>query len=119
MRGKFVFHADDGTQEDVTEGVQALYDLVIGSMDWGSGFWSYEDALPVANIAQLAGFDQCGEAERYVKEALFEKESAEWKAKQPPSTRYTDAAYQPLSHDHVFSVSGKCMWPRCGAKNYE
>lgn len=75
MNGKFTHIAGDGTQTDVTEGVQALYDLVLSSLDWGSGFWSYEDALPVAQIARLAGFGRCEEAERYVREALHHKES--------------------------------------------
>ena len=110
MNGKFVFMGDDGTQADVTEGVQALYDLVIGSMNWGSGFWSYEDALPVAQIARLAGFGQCDEAERYVREALHTKESAEWRARQDLPTYYGN-----VRHDHVWSSAGKCMWPFCGA----
>lgn len=110
MNGRFVFAADDGSQEDVTEGVQALYDLVISSMDWGSGFWSYEDALPVAKIATLAGFERCDEAERYVREALHEKESAEWRRKTG-----LDAEYQIVPHDHVWSSAGKCMWRFCEA----
>lgn len=56
----------DGTTEDVTEGVQALYDLVIDSMDWGSGFLSEEDAIPVAHIAEVCGFEKSEEAHRYL-----------------------------------------------------
>ena len=50
--GRAIHRADDGTETDITEGVQALYDLVISSMDWGSGFWTYEDALPVAQVGR-------------------------------------------------------------------
>jgi hypothetical protein len=110
MNGKFVHIADDGTQADVTEGVQALYDLVLSSMDWGSGFWSYEDALPVAKIARLAGFEQCDEAERYVREALHTKESDEWRRKSKLGEQWSNAP-----HDHVFSSAGKCMWRYCKA----
>ncbi len=111
MNGKFVFVADDGAQDDVTEGVRALYDLVLSSMNWGSGFWSYEDALPVAEIARLAGFEQRDEVERYVREALHHKESAEWVAKHELPLNYSS-----VRHDHVWSSAGKCMWPLCNAK---
>ena len=112
MNGKIVHVADDGTQTDVTEGVRALYDLVISSMDWGSGFWSYEDALPVAQIARLAGFDQAGEVERYVREALHRKESEEWW--RTTEMRAQGMAAYGVPHDHVWSSPGKCMWPGCG-----
>jgi hypothetical protein len=46
----------DGSRHDVTEAVQALYDLVVQSLDWGSGFLTVEDAVPVADIARLCGF---------------------------------------------------------------
>lgn len=58
----------DGTTQDVTEGVQALYDLVVQSMDWGSGFLTREDAEPVAAIARFCGFTGIEEAERYLTE---------------------------------------------------
>jgi hypothetical protein len=108
MNGKFVHVADDGTQADVTAGVQALYDLVLASMDWGSGFLSYEDALPVAEIARLAGFEQRDEVERYVREALHSKESAEWQRQQSFPLNYAS-----IRHDHVWSSAGRCMWPCC------
>lgn len=58
----------DGTETDITEGVQALYDLVISSMDWGSGFWTAEDARPVAILARRMRFERAEEAERYLRE---------------------------------------------------
>ena len=113
MNGKFTHIADDGTQTDVTEGVQALYDLVVSSMDWGSGFWTYEDALPVVNIARLAGFEEAEEAERYAREALHRKESEEWQLRQATwPTAYDNGRAVP--HDHVWSSVGKCMWSYCG-----
>lgn len=48
-------HAD-GTETDVTEGVQALYDHLVASMDWGSNFLSIEDARGIILIAQKCGF---------------------------------------------------------------
>jgi len=59
--------AEDGTETDITEGVQALYDLVISSMDFRSGFWTVEDAVPVAVIARLLKFKQAEEIERYLR----------------------------------------------------
>ena len=57
-----------GQAVDVTEGVQALYDIVVQSMDWGSGFLTVEDALPVVEIAKVCGFDGIREAEAYLVE---------------------------------------------------
>lgn len=59
----------DGATVDLTEGVQCLYDLVINSMDWGSGFISAEEALPVAEVARACGFAQVEEVEKYVRVA--------------------------------------------------
>jgi hypothetical protein len=60
--------APDGTTTNITEGVQALYDGVIQSMDWGSGFWSIEEAAPIADIAHLCGFQGVEETDRYLLE---------------------------------------------------
>lgn len=49
---------------DVTEGVRALYDLVISSMDWGSNFLTAEDAGEVVRVAQACGFLMPEEAAR-------------------------------------------------------
>ena len=53
---RITLQAGDETH-DITEGVQVLYDLAIGSMDYGSGFWNYEDAKPVADLGKLCGFN--------------------------------------------------------------
>lgn len=47
-----------GDETDVTEAVQVLYDLVVQSMDWGSGFLSVEDVVPVYRLAELCGFGE-------------------------------------------------------------
>src|SRR5215469_16621515 len=112
MNGKFTHIAADGTQTDVTEGVQALYDLVISSMDWGSGFWSYEDALPVAKIARLAGFKHSKEAERYVRNMKHHEEASAW---QTTHWRQWGSGYEVFPHDHIWSSIGRCMWGGCKA----
>lgn len=48
---------EDGTEVDVTEGVQALYDHCVCSMDWGSGFLTIEDAEGIIRIAQTCGYE--------------------------------------------------------------
>ena len=65
---------DDGTETDITEGVQAMYDRLVGSLDWGSGFITLEDALPLADLAKACGFEQWEEAEKYVEFARKEAE---------------------------------------------
>lgn len=47
---------DDGTEADVTEGVQVAYDIAYGSMDWGSGFLSSEEMGLVARLAEACRF---------------------------------------------------------------
>jgi hypothetical protein len=56
MSGRAIFRAEDGTETDITNAVKVLWDGVIGSLDWGSGFWDAEDAGAVAWIGQLFGF---------------------------------------------------------------
>jgi hypothetical protein len=106
----------DGSETDITEGVQALYDLVLSSMDWGSGFLSFEDALPVAQIGRLMGFGQSEEAERYVAEQKHSDEQDEfWRAhKETQGWGWGD-----IPHNHVYSSAGKCMWGGCNRKQGE
>ena len=76
------FDAAGNAIENVTESVAAMYDLVLQGMDWGSGFFSAEEATPVAKIARLCGFETCDEAERYLTQALKdEAERAERQAR--------------------------------------
>lgn len=65
----------DGSTEDVTEGVQALYDLVTQSLDWGSGFWTVEDAAPVAHLARVCGFAGADKADDYIAQRKEEAEA--------------------------------------------
>jgi len=103
---------DDGTETDITEGVQALYDLVISSMDWGSGFWTVEDATPVAKLARVCGFEHADEAERYLREQEHSEEQQRFITSHAiPGI----GAYPAPPHDHVFSSAGKCMWRWCTA----
>jgi hypothetical protein len=102
----------DGTETDITEGVQALYDLVLGSMDWGSGFLTAEDARPVALLARMMGFEKAEEAERYLRDQEHSQQQREFMLNHG-SDWFTGAPGMPLPHDHVFSTAGRCMWPYC------
>jgi hypothetical protein len=53
---RIVAVTEDGVEHDVTQDVAALYDLVVGSMDFGSGFITVDDAEPLARMADLAGY---------------------------------------------------------------
>jgi hypothetical protein len=66
VNGRITHTSDDGVTHDVTEAVKCLYDLVLDSMDWGSGFWSVEEAVPIGILARLCQFEKADEVERYL-----------------------------------------------------
>ena len=115
--GRAFHRAEDGTDTDITEGVQALYDLVISSMNWGSGFWSWEDALPVAQVGHLLGFAEIEEVDRYVADRKHEEERQRWINEHPEAHRRVNSGArlgeEGVPHEHVLSSAGRCMWPRC------
>ncbi len=41
---------------DITEHVAAMYDAIVGSLDWGSGFLDVETMESVLIVAHLAGY---------------------------------------------------------------
>ena len=117
----FVRHAD-GTETDVTEGVQVLYDTVIASMDWGSGFLTVEDAEPIVAVAIACQFNGWEAAQKYVdaqrasleQVKLQRRRNLELQRRREWNLTGTDLSDIP-AHEHVFSVStGKCMWSGCG-----
>lgn len=52
--------AVDGSEVEVTDGVKVIYDSVISSMDWGSGFLSTAEVLEILRCARACGFDSPG-----------------------------------------------------------
>lgn len=130
-----VVRSDDGAEVDITEGVKCLYDMVIGSMDWGSGFWTVEDALPVAEVARACGFPNVDEVDAYLAaRARDEQTRKEWRenAEKNAAAREAElhakglAAHDPAKwnlaftgavtndHGHAFELDGvKCVWPGC------
>jgi hypothetical protein len=57
---KVILTADDGTERDITEHFRLLYDTVIASMDWGSGFLDLQEMLQVVQVGAAAGFADVG-----------------------------------------------------------
>jgi hypothetical protein len=74
---------------DVTEGVQAAYDLVLNSMDWGSGFLTVDDIEPLIRLAIAADYD-LEPIIGYISGSLFQRFSEPM----PPSARYGDPEYE-------------------------
>lgn len=42
---------------DITEHVAAMFDAVVASLDWGSGFLATEDVESILIVGHLAGYD--------------------------------------------------------------
>jgi len=95
----------DGTTQDVTAGVQTLYDLVIQSMDWGSGFLTVEDTEPVVAIAEFCGFKDFEEAQRYIE--------AERTAQRQRDCEHSALEAAPADErGAVYDVCADCGWSR-------
>lgn len=47
----------DGVDTDVTEAVTKLYDLMVNTMDWGSGFLDHEDVAHIRAVQVACGFE--------------------------------------------------------------
>lgn len=107
----------NGDHVVVTAGVQALYDLVIDSMDWGSGFLTVEDATPVVEIAKLCGFERSEEAAWYVATQTQSEEQNRFLRNL--RSRGIITRWESVEHDHVWSSVGRCMWPMCDALEAE
>ena len=134
MSGRIIFIPESGDARDpvdVTAAMGALYDLCLNSMDYGSGFWTYEDANPVAEMAELMDWDGKEGITKYRDNRLYDKEQSEYlSALYPghhfPQERYSDlfvtrspGRLDPVYHDHWYSTMGKCLWPCCEATRDE
>jgi hypothetical protein len=89
---------------DVTEGVRTLYDLVISSMNWGSGFLSVEDVEGVIRVAQTCGFIVPDEAA-----SEFEKYA---RALSPYLRDFNDKRWSMESNIHCVECGAPVMWLR-------
>lgn len=105
--------APDGRRTNITEGVQALYDLVIQSMDWGSGFLSMEEVVPIYDLARACGFKGWESAQAYVADEQHKVEAQAYRQANPEAARHSP--YR--AHAHVFSSVGRCMVWNCAEKD--
>lgn len=48
---------DDGTEHDVTEAVQIIYDALHASMDFGSGFLDTSEIMAMRRLSRAAGWE--------------------------------------------------------------
>lgn len=47
---------DDGTQYDITEQIRYAYDIVVSSLDWGSGMLDVEEVEQISALGYVCGF---------------------------------------------------------------
>lgn len=47
----------DGREFDITENLRVMYDAIVGSMDWGSGFLDSEEASAISRVGEVCGFE--------------------------------------------------------------
>lgn len=112
---KILLVQDGGIEADITEAVKVLYDLAISSMDFSSGFWTAEDAAPVAKLAELCQFEGHEKVAAYVSKQLHSEEQQAFVRKH----KLIQYGTYRIPHDHVFSSQGKCLWPRCTKEGFE
>lgn len=47
----------NGTEHDITDATAFMYDAIVQSLDWGSGFLDLEEQLHIALVGVLAGYE--------------------------------------------------------------
>lgn len=85
---KVYAQSEGGEPVDITEGVRVMYDAVLGSMDWQSGFLDLEELEALGQVADACGFDQIGEIyQRIQAEKTAQEAQAKFLAEHPPRPR--------------------------------
>jgi hypothetical protein len=79
---------------DVTEHVAAMFDALIGSLDWGSGFLSSEEIESILIVAELAGFEA-------------------------PEPHHVELAGFESSQEHLLALPARAEWRRKRAEALE
>lgn len=59
---------EDGQEIEITDVLRVLYDGVVESLDWGSGWWDGEDAAAVGWIGLMFGWATGRKAARHAKD---------------------------------------------------
>lgn len=110
--------AVDGSEIDITAGVQAMYDLVLGSMDWGSGFLTDDDAAPMSVVGHACGFAEVDRVDEYIADKRHDADRVSWMKANDPQGRIVYSTpgtrgWEARPHEHIRSSVGRCMWPQC------
>jgi len=92
----------DGETVDITRELAVMFDLVVGSMNWGSGFFDQEDMQAIIKIGQACGFD-VPKCERSF--FLYEPDETQRHGQRVAGTGHCelDELHQGLHQGHVFS----------------
>lgn len=61
MKITVLVQGESGEITDITEGVRVMYDAVLGSLDWQSGFLDLEELEALGQVADACGFGQIEE----------------------------------------------------------
>ena len=64
---KAYIRAEDGTEIEITDVLRVLYDGVVNSLNWGSGWWDGEDAAMVGWIGLTFGWAAGSDAAEHAK----------------------------------------------------
>lgn len=127
MKGRII-HVAGTSMADITAAVQVLYDLVIDSQNYGSGFWSIEDLQPVADLAILCDFNRAGEVQKYIDDQRHYDEMRKYQTEHFPvrldkmfigMNMHDLLSNDPVAHEHIYSSVNRCMWPRCTHRKEE
>lgn len=85
------------TVEIKTETLKALFDLVVGSMDYGSGFFDKEDVEVIIDVAEIIGaLGGLDDPDRYDRNRFKRMEPHLWHQDCALSWRCGRAANDPL-----------------------
>lgn len=77
MKITVLVQGESGEITDITEGVRVMYDAVLGSLDWQSGFLDLEELEALGQVADACGF---GQIEEVYQRIQAEKASQEARA---------------------------------------
>lgn len=55
-KAKITLTESNGVEHDITDSIAFMYDAIVQSLDWGSGFLDLEEELHIASVGVLAGY---------------------------------------------------------------
>lgn len=105
---KITLTEDNGVEHDITDSIPFMYDAIIQSLDWGSGFLDLEDQLHIAYVGALAGYEvpEVVDMDDYPRPRIA---TSDWgsevaQAKHAEDTRAWEEAYAQRARDLIFKA---------------